>query len=114
VRMVFLCGAAFGFFGAMPVFWSLPSQFLSASVAAGGIAMINSLGNLSSVINPWIIGMIRDKTGSYNTGFYWLAAMALLSVVTLTLIFRLWKSGPHSENQNAKKTHFRNGKGVVR
>lgn len=113
IRMVFLCGAAFGFFGAMPVFWSLPPLFLPASVAAGGIAMINSLGNLSSVINPWVIGMIRDKTGSYNTAFYWLAAMALLSVVILTLILRLWKSEPQDEKQDVKETNVRNRKGVV-
>lgn len=92
LRLVFLCGAAIGFFGAMPVFWGLPSQFLSASAAAGSIALINSLGNMSSVINPWVIGTIRDKTGSFNGGFYWLAAMALLSVIVLTLIFRLWKT----------------------
>lgn len=111
VRMTFLCGAAFGFFGAMPVFWSLPSQFLSASVAAGGIAMINSLGNLSSVINPWIIGTIRDKTGNYNAGFFWLAAMALLSVLTLTLIFRLWKTpSQRDESPNAEK--LKSPKGV--
>jgi cyanate permease len=111
VRMTFLCGAAFGFFGAMPVFWSLPSQFLSASVAAGGIAMINSLGNLSSVINPWIIGTIRDKTGNYNAGFFWLAAMALLSVLTLTLIVRLWKTpSQRDESPNAEK--LKSPKGV--
>ncbi|WP_212024433.1 MFS transporter [Citrobacter portucalensis] len=101
LRMIFLCGAAIGFFGAMPVFWGLPAQFLSASVAAGGIALINSLGNLSSVINPWVIGMIRDQTGSYNGGFYWLAAMAALSIVMLNIIYR--RRQPVSQNSSQNK-----------
>ncbi|WP_130830808.1 MFS transporter [[Erwinia] mediterraneensis] len=88
VRMAFLCCSAFGFFGAMPVFWGLPGQFFSASVAAGSIALINALGSIASIINPWVIGLIRDRSGSYNGGFYWLAAMALLSIITLSLIFR--------------------------
>jgi cyanate permease len=48
--------------------------------------LINSLGNLSSVINPWVIGIIRDQTGNFNGGFYWLALMATMSIVVLTVI----------------------------
>lgn len=88
IKMMFLCCSAFGFFGAMPVFWGLPAQFIPASVVAGGLALINALGSIASVVNPWVIGVIRDRSGSYNGGFYWLAAMAMLSIITLSLIFR--------------------------
>jgi len=90
VKMAFLCITATGVFGAMPVFWGIPTMFLSGTLAAGGIALINSLGNLSSVINPLVIGKIHDQTGSFDGGLYWLAAMALLSILVLTLIFTLW------------------------
>lgn len=86
LKLVALCFAAVGVFGAMPVFWGLPTSILSGVVAAGGIALINSLGNLSSVINPWIIGIIRDQTGNFNGGFYWLALMATMSIIVLTII----------------------------
>lgn len=86
VKLVALSIAAFGVFGAMPVFWGLPTAVLSGAAAAGGIALINALGNLSSVINPWVIGIIRDSTGNYNGGLYWLALMAAMSVVVLTII----------------------------
>lgn len=88
IKLIFICCSAFGFFGAMPVFWGLPGQFFSASVAAGSIALINALGSIASIINPWVIGIIRDRSGSYDGGFYWLAAMALLSIITLSIIFR--------------------------
>jgi len=90
VKLVALCFTAFGVFGAMPVFWGLPTTILSGTAAAGGIALVNALGNLSSVVNPWVIGMIRDATGSFNGGLFWLAAMACLSIATITVIFALW------------------------
>lgn len=90
LKLIALCVAAFGVFGAMPVFWGLPTAILSGAAAAGGIALINSLGNLSSVINPWIIGMIKDATGNYNGGLYWLALMAAMSVAVLTFIIAIY------------------------
>jgi MFS family permease len=86
VKLAFLCLAAFGVFGAMPVFWGLPTGILTGAAAAGGIALINALGNLSSVVNPWVIGMIKDSTGDFNGGLFWLALMAAMSIVTLFVI----------------------------
>jgi ACS family tartrate transporter-like MFS transporter len=90
MKLVALCFAAIGVFGAMPVFWGLPTGLLSGAAVAGGLALINSLGNLSSVVNPWVIGVIRDASGSYNGGLFWLAAMALLSIVMITITYQLW------------------------
>ena len=90
VKLAFLCLAAFGVFGAMPVFWGLPTAILSGAAAAGGIALINALGNLSSVINPWVIGTIRDATGNFNGGLYWLALMAAMSIVVLAVVTALY------------------------
>lgn len=102
LKMAFLCGSAFGFFGAMPVFWGLPAQLFPASVVAGSIALINALGSMASVVNPWVIGAIRDRSGSYNGGFYWLAAMALLSIITLSIIFRRQQSSAY-QNSNEQR-----------
>lgn len=92
-KLAALCFAAFGVFAAMPVFWGLPTALLSGSAAAGGIALVNALGNLSSVVNPWVIGRIRDGTGSFNGGLLWLAAMACLSIAVITVILAVWGSG---------------------
>ena len=90
LKLLALCFTAFGVFGAMPVFWGLPTAILSGTAAAGGIALVNALGNLSSVVNPWVIGMIRDATGSFNGGLFWLAGMATMSIVVISIIFALW------------------------
>ena len=79
--------AAFGIYGALPVFWTLPTAFLSGAAAAGGIAIINSLGNLSGYYGPSIVGYLKDRTGNFENGLLALAAVggvAFLVVLTLS------------------------------
>ncbi len=57
-----------------PLFWTLPTAFLTGASAAAGIAIINSLGNLSGFLSPYIVGAIADATGSATIGLYVLAA----------------------------------------
>ncbi len=58
--------ASFGISGSLPVFWNLPTAYLSAAAAAGGIAVINSVGNISGYAAPQMVGLLRDTTGSYE------------------------------------------------
>jgi hypothetical protein len=58
--MAVLCIAGWGFFTALPVFWTLPTAFLSGAGAAAGIAAINSIGNLGGYFGPQIFGQLRD------------------------------------------------------
>lgn len=53
-----------GVLAAIATFWSLPMEFLSATAAAAGIAVINSVGNLSGYLSPFVAGRIRDTTHS--------------------------------------------------
>jgi MFS transporter, ACS family, tartrate transporter len=54
-------------------FWSLPTAFLSGTAAAGGIAMINSIGNLGGFVGPFVIGKIEKATNSLAWGLLILA-----------------------------------------
>jgi MFS transporter, ACS family, tartrate transporter len=92
LELVSLCVAAFGVFGVLPAFWGLPTALLAGTAAAGSIALINALGNLSSVVNPAVIGVIRERTGDFDGGLLWLAGMAVLAMVVLTVIVRVWGS----------------------
>jgi MFS transporter, ACS family, tartrate transporter len=58
-----------------------PSQFLTGVGAAAGIALINSIGSLGGYIGPFIVGSIKESTGSFEVGLYCLASCALLSAV---------------------------------
>jgi nitrate/nitrite transporter NarK len=60
-------------------FWALPTAILSGSAAAGGIAWINSVGNLAGYVSPFLIGEIRDATGSMTLALLVLSASCLMS-----------------------------------
>ena len=81
MKMLAFSVAGFGIFGSMPVFWTLPTAFLSGTAAAGGIAMINSIGNLAGFAGPYAMGWIKDSTGSYTGGLLALAATALIAMI---------------------------------
>ncbi len=59
------CIAMFGVLSSLPVFWSLPTAYLGATAAAGGIAFINSVGNISGYVAPQLTGVLRDASGGY-------------------------------------------------
>ncbi len=84
--MVCLMVTFAGFKTYMPAFWSLPSLFLAEAAAAGSIGLINSVGNLGGAFGPWAMGKIKDVTGSYASGFYFLGTSML---VAATIIFLL-------------------------
>ena len=71
-------------YAALPTFWTLPTAFLTGSAAAGGIALINSIGNLGGFVGPYAIGWIKDATGAATLGLVALAACYIAAgLVTL-------------------------------
>lgn len=71
-----------------PPLWSMPTMFLTGSSAAAGIATINSIGNLGGFVGPMMIGWIKDKTGSFDGGLYFVAGALILSAFLTWLIAR--------------------------
>ncbi|WP_406192520.1 MFS transporter [Streptomyces sp. NBC_01017] len=65
--------AAAGVLTCAPLFWSLPTAFLGGTAAAAGLAVINSVGNLAGFVSPYMIGALKDATGSTELPMYVLA-----------------------------------------
>jgi MFS transporter, ACS family, tartrate transporter len=84
---VALCGA----FGAYAPFWAIPPSFLTEAAAAGAIALINSIGNLGGFFGPYIVGYIKDTTGSFTTSMIFLGISMIIS--SCILVFLLKQSG---------------------
>lgn len=83
--MVVLTIAAIGVFCTFGVFWTLPTAWLSGTAAAGAIALINSIGNLAGFAGPYLIGWVKETTGSTTTGLFVLAVLPLLAGVLVFL-----------------------------
>jgi len=75
-----------GLKSAMAPFWALSTTFLSGTAAAGGIALINSVGNLGGFVGPTIVGVVVDKTGSMSISLWILGgALLLMGILVLTI-----------------------------
>ncbi len=64
---------------AAPIFWTLPTAMLAGTAAAGGIALINAVGNVSGYLGPFLLGALQEQTGNYVGGFICLAISLLLA-----------------------------------
>jgi nitrate/nitrite transporter NarK len=72
--------------GIAPTFWPLPTAMLTGSAAAGGIALINSVGNLGGFLGPYAMGLVQDATGSFAIG---LLTIAMGSVIAGLIVLAL-------------------------
>ena len=67
----------------MPIFWTLPPKYLAGLAAAAGIALINSIGQLGGIIAPYMVGKVRELSGSATPALWLLTAVSLLAVVLI-------------------------------
>ncbi|BDT69722.1 putative metabolite transport protein NicT [Comamonadaceae bacterium OS-1] len=97
LAMAALSLATMGILTCLPLFWTLPTSMLRGSAAAAGIALINAVGNLAGFVSPFMVGSVKDATGSTTAGLYVLAASLVLGGVLVLLATR----GRHASTQLA-------------
>nr|WP_229217769.1 MFS transporter [Massilia forsythiae] len=81
IVMVGLTLATMGALTGLPMFWPLPAAFLGSAAAAGGLALINSLGQVAGFVSPFLVGWIKDATGSTDTALYILSSVLLVGAL---------------------------------
>lgn len=86
VQMLGICMASAGSYTAMSIFWTTPDQALSWKAQAIGIAVINAAGNVSSALNPVIVGWIKDATGSFTNGLFYASALMVAGTVIVLML----------------------------
>lgn len=94
--IILLTIGVFGIYSFYGPFWALPNLFLTEATAAVGIAIVNSVGNLGGFVGPYILGYVKQVTGSTQTGLY---VMAAFLVVCTLLVLSLRK-------EHAVSTHL--------
>ena len=67
-------------------FWAIPSSFLTGRAAAGGLALIVSIGNLGGFAGPFTIGLIKDATQSFTGPFYAVAGILLVGTCLMLIL----------------------------
>ncbi|MFA9216553.1 MAG: MFS transporter [Sphingomonadaceae bacterium] len=88
LALLALSVATAGILSTFPLFWSLPTALLGGAAAAAGIALINSVGNLAGFVSPYLVGAIKDASGSTSAGMLVLAASLLAGAVLVVTALR--------------------------
>lgn len=74
-----------GVLSAFSPFWQMPATVLAGTAAAGGIALINSIGNLSGWLGPFVVGWLMDLTGKTSAGLYVVAGLEVAAAALILL-----------------------------
>ncbi|SAL60834.1 major facilitator transporter [Caballeronia peredens] len=91
--MIGLTLATMGVVTTISQFWVLPPAILSGAAAAAGLALANSVGSISGVVSPWLIGVIQTHAGSTGNGVLGLAVSCVIgSLLVFTVPARLVNS----------------------
>jgi MFS transporter, ACS family, tartrate transporter len=77
--------AMIGLYASNAHLFPIPSMFLSGAAAASGIAWANSLGILAGGITSPVIGFLKDATGNYQSGLYFLAALGIMGAAVAVI-----------------------------
>src|SRR6476661_3949743 len=96
LAMVGLTLSAMGIYGAIAPFLSMPSAALTGAAAASGLALVNSLGNLGGFISPYAVGLLKDATGSNQSGLLFLSLCLCITAVATYLYARRRPEGDAS------------------
>ncbi|MBK3810038.1 MFS transporter [Paraburkholderia aspalathi] len=81
LRLSALVAGRFGALANLPVFWTLPSAMLAEAEAPAGLAVVSSIGNVAGFVAPYVVGVLRQVTGSFSSGM-----LALAGFVTITVL----------------------------
>jgi sugar phosphate permease len=83
ISLVAITLATAGIFGSYAVFWSIPATYFKGTGAAGGIALINSIGLLGGFFSPTLIGRLQSATGSMVTGLFAIVTLLVVAGVAV-------------------------------
>ena len=86
MKLASLAIAAAGMWSTLGPFWSLPTSILAGTAAAGGIAFINSVGNLGGFLGPFMVGYIKDHTHTVQLGLVFLACSVFTGAVLALVV----------------------------
>lgn len=87
--------ALIGTISARTILYTIPQSFLTGPAAAGGIAFINSIGAFGAFVGPYMVGFLKDRTGSFEAG---MIGMAIILVVATCIAGNLKLLAIHNDD----------------
>jgi MFS transporter, ACS family, tartrate transporter len=86
--IIILCLAVIGIYAGKGPVWALSAEWLSAGTAAAGLAQMNAISNLAGFGTTYVVGYIKQATGSYPLAILPLACLSAAGALAVLLIAR--------------------------
>jgi sugar phosphate permease len=102
-KMVLLSVTAIGVYAPYGPLWAIPTAIIPATIVGAALGLQNAIGNLGGYYGPSIFGKLKDATGDYHVGFYFLAGCLIVSAIVTAILGRSLKSGPTYEQSTSVK-----------
>ncbi len=98
LSLIFLSIGTLGVIGSMPLFWPIPSAFLTGTAAAAGIGLVNCVGNLGGYVGPNAAIWVKPFSADPSAALYAIAVILLIgAAITLLFIPRSVNAKPASK-----------------
>ena len=81
-----LCVVGFAIYAGNALFWSLNSSLMTGAAAAVAIALVNTIAQFGGLVGPWMIGLVKDRTGSFTLALLTLSAFLLVAALIAVLL----------------------------
>jgi MFS transporter, ACS family, tartrate transporter len=95
--ILILCLAVIGIYAGKGPVWALSADWLSAGTAAAGLAQMNAISNLAGFGTTYVVGYVKQATGSYPLAILPLAALSAAGALAVLLISRGQSMSGHAE-----------------
>jgi sugar phosphate permease len=107
LQMILLSITAIGVYAPYGPLWAIPTAIIPSGVVGAALGLQNAIGNLGGYNGPKFFGVLKDMTGNYHAGFYFLAASLVLSAVMAVILGRFITSKDESKSNssNIKRNH---------
>jgi ACS family 4-hydroxyphenylacetate permease-like MFS transporter len=96
LKLVGLTLASVGGFSFVAVFWALAIPLLNPASRPAAIGLISTSGLMASILSPSVVGVLRDFTHSFNSGFWYVAGLQMCGVIAIFAAVRITKRSRHN------------------
>ncbi|PKU24339.1 MFS transporter [Telmatospirillum siberiense] len=86
LTILLLSISSIGMYGCMPIFWTIPPTFLTGTAVAAGIGFINAIGNLGGFLGPFLVGYIKESTGSFISGLLFMGGCTVVGSLLVYVV----------------------------
>jgi len=83
LKLAALCVTVSGILAFQATFWAIPSTFLTGRAAAGGLALIVSVGNLGGFVGPSMVGAIKQYSQGFTAPLLAVSAVLLIGALSI-------------------------------